>query len=82
MRKIWLGVKGLHVRHRSIFIFTMWLTTAIVSALPVISVIILVNLDKTNARLAVIAAFNFTVSACLALFSEAKRTDVLVVTAA
>jgi hypothetical protein len=60
----------------------MWLTTAIASALPVISIIILVNMESTSRRLAVVAGFNFIISVCLVLFSEARRTDVFAVTAA
>lgn len=70
------------VQHRSVFTFTMWLTTAIASALPAISIIILVNIESTSRRLAVVAGFNFIISVCLVLFSEARRTDVFAVTAA
>ena len=74
------GTVALH--DDTIFRFTFWVTSAIASALPVISIIILVNTKSLNGRLAIIAAFNVLTSVCLTYFTDARRTDVFAVTAA
>ncbi|KAF1950478.1 hypothetical protein CC80DRAFT_426686 [Byssothecium circinans] len=73
---------ALAVRTESIFRFTFWVTSLIASAMPVISIVVLIKLKALTARLATIAAFNALLSICLTVFSDAKRTDVFAVTAA
>ncbi|KAI4666410.1 uncharacterized protein J4E79_002448 [Alternaria viburni] len=70
------------VHEATVFQFTFWVTSAIASILPVVSIIILVNTNSLNGRLAIIAAFNVLTSVCLTVFTDARRTDVFAVTAA
>ncbi|KAF2630508.1 hypothetical protein BU25DRAFT_309225, partial [Macroventuria anomochaeta] len=70
------------VHDSTVFRLTFWFTSGVASILPVISIILLVNMESLNGRLGVIAAFNVLISICLTLFTEARRTDVFAVTAA
>jgi hypothetical protein len=66
----------------SVFKFTFWVTSAIASILPVVSIVVLVRTQSLNGRLGIIAAFNVLTSICLTFFTDARRTDVFAVTAA
>jgi hypothetical protein len=57
---------------------TSWLTSVIASAIPVFSIIALVNIPTLKRRLAAIAGFNV----CLVFFTEVRRIDVFSITAA
>ena len=74
------GTRAIH--HETIYKLTFWLTSAIASILPVVSIILLVKMESLNGRLGIIAAFNALISICLTLFTEARRTDVFAVTTA
>ncbi|KAF1950487.1 hypothetical protein CC80DRAFT_482584 [Byssothecium circinans] len=66
----------------SIFKVTFWVTSIIAASLPVVSIVVLIKVKELEARLSAIAAFNVLLSVCLTVFTDAKRTDVFVVTAA
>jgi hypothetical protein len=61
---------------------TLWITSVVVSLLPIVSILVLLNLHSLNAKLWTIAAFNVAISACLNIFAEAKRAEVFAVNAA
>ncbi|RMZ67702.1 phthalate transporter [Pyrenophora seminiperda CCB06] len=73
---------ALTVREDRVFMITLWITSVIASMLPVVSIIILVTLEKLDQRLAVIAALNALLTVCLLVFTDAKRTEIFSVTAA
>ncbi|KAF2748370.1 hypothetical protein M011DRAFT_400388 [Sporormia fimetaria CBS 119925] len=74
-----LGV--VRVRVRKIQDMTYGLTTGIASAIPIICIAVLNEVDSKGKRIAVIAAFNVLLALCLALLTEAKRYEVFAVTA-
>ncbi|KAL1597638.1 hypothetical protein SLS59_007336 [Nothophoma quercina] len=74
------GTRAIH--DETVYKLTFWLTSAIASILPVVSIILLVKTESLNGRLGIIAAFNVLISICLTFFTEARRTDVFAVTAA
>lgn len=74
------GTQALH--DETVYKLTFWLTTAIASTIPVMSIVLLVKMNLLNGRLGIIAAFNVLISICLTLFTEPRRTDVFAVTAA
>lgn len=69
-------------RDSTISKITFWLTSAIASSIPVISIIVLVRISSLKIRLAAIAGFNALISLCLVWFTEASRTDIFSITAA
>lgn len=74
------GTRAIH--DETVYKLTFWLTSAIASILPVVSIVLLVKMESLNGRLGIIAAFNVLISICLTFFTEARRTDVFAVTAA
>ncbi|KAF2759911.1 hypothetical protein EJ05DRAFT_314432 [Pseudovirgaria hyperparasitica] len=61
---------------------TYWITSIVAALLPVLSIVILIYVDKLPQKLAVIGCLNLVVSLCLTIFTSAKRTEVFSVTAA
>lgn len=70
------------VRDDRIFRVTMWITSLIASAFPIISIAVLNQIHLMSNRITVIAAFNVLIALCLMHFTEAKRTEIFSVTAA
>ncbi|KAF1950530.1 hypothetical protein CC80DRAFT_482665 [Byssothecium circinans] len=77
-----IRVGSVAVHDESVFKLTFWVTSAVASLMPVLSILILVKLKSLNARLGTIAAFNALISVCLTWFTDARRTDMFAVTAA
>lgn len=74
------GVIGLD--DSSVYRVTSWLTSIIASLIPIASIAILHTVEPTKARLWIVAAFNFLISTCLSIFTNAKRSEIFAVTAA
>ncbi|KAF2682906.1 hypothetical protein K458DRAFT_443617 [Lentithecium fluviatile CBS 122367] len=70
------------LKDAAIFKGTFWVTSIIASMLPMLPIFVLVKLQSLTARLNNIAAFNALISVCLTVFTDARRTDVVAVTAA
>jgi hypothetical protein len=64
------------------FKVTFGITGAIAALMPVISILVLLKANSTEARLGKIAVFNVLLVGCLAFFTEAKRKDVFAMIAA
>lgn len=62
--------------------WTYYFTTAIASLLLVLAITVLWMVTSMSAQLAIIAAFNVVFSICLAIFTEAPRSQVFGITAA
>ena len=67
---------------QSVLKLTFWMTCILASLIPIASIVVLMSVDTLPGRVGVIAAFNVLLSVCLALFTDAKRTDCFAVTAA
>lgn len=74
------GLKGL--KDRTIFRVTEIITSVLASALPIASIVILYFVHSLEVRIGIIAAFNMLLSFCMAIFTNAKRTEVFAVAAA
>lgn len=62
--------------------WTYYFTTALASLLLVLAITVLWMVTSMSAQLAIIAAFNVVFSICLAVFTEAPRSQVFGITAA
>lgn len=69
-------------KEKTILRITYWITTIVASILPSASVIVLYIIESTWARIGTLVGFNLAVSACLILFTSAKRSEIFAVTAA
>jgi hypothetical protein len=58
------------------------LSTVLSSLFPLISIIVLVNVDNTNSRLGIVCSFTALFSLSLALVTSARRVDIFAATAA
>jgi hypothetical protein len=57
-------------------------STVLSSLFPLISIIVLVNVDNTNSRIGIVCSFTALFSLSLALVTSARRVDIFAATAA
>ncbi|KAH8722341.1 hypothetical protein GQ44DRAFT_741716 [Phaeosphaeriaceae sp. PMI808] len=66
----------------TIYRITYWFTNILASLIPILSIVVLYQVQSMSARLGIIAAFNILVSICLMSFANAKRAEVFAISAA
>jgi hypothetical protein len=69
-------------RDAKLFHLSYATTSILASMLPVLSIVALYSIRSFSAQLGFIAAFNFLLAVCLAVFTTAKRSDIFVINAA
>ncbi|KAF1950588.1 hypothetical protein CC80DRAFT_519864 [Byssothecium circinans] len=66
------------LKHR----ITFWPPSILASLIPITSIAVLKCITSKSARIGAIGAFNFFISVCLTIFADARRADVVAISAA
>jgi len=61
---------------------TRCVSNIVASLMPILSIVILYNVSTIQAKLGIIAAFNVLMSACISVFTNARRSEVFAVASA